>query len=368
MNAIFTLSVIGLSSLIAILIVIIVIGLAWKQYKKGAFFCFLPKNHVALIELDGRPIHYLVHKADKEATLLVLDEMRKRKIIKSDEEKSLLASKIISRDEDLWGLLVKWFNLHMTSMNPFSKIKPVVIIPSGIKDVIPPDSKLSAHMKQVEPIPEKFLRLAWPRVVYIPEIELLDQVKINLIAYATRVRVWNFHQIYYEFSGKISEMVDGAISSAFIQHLGIKDLSTFQTDDMTANMGAKSLYKKLQKKGLEAVGAFLEGGVAVSEWELGEEQARIRDANLAHAAAQAEKQVVITVAEGVAEEIKLRGNAEASVIREKGLAFAEAQTQLVKSYNGVTKDASRVATAKELAQPGSNIRVISGNVISNLGD
>jgi len=315
-----------------------------------------------------------MHRSDKEATEGAIDYMRNKNLITDSqykEVKNRVIERIVVRDEDLPGYLVRFFNLHLISLNPFARIKPVEVIKTGMKDSYAPGSPLSTHMKPATPECKQFLRLAWPRTNLIPEVELKDQVKVNLITTATKVRVWNLHQIYYEFSGKVSENVDGAIASAFIQHLGDISLDDFQKEDMTAKPyveGEKSLVASLRGKGLEAIGAFLEGGVAVSDWELGEGQKKIADANLARAAAEAEKKVVITEAEGFAEGVRIKGRAEADVIGLRGAAFAEANKQLVEAYGDDAKAASAVAVAQELSKPGSNVRAIGGNSILNLGE
>jgi len=162
-------------------------------------------------------------------------------------------------------------------------------------------------------------------------------------------------------------LVDEAIASAFIQHLGNINLGDFQVTNMTARTDSGSLYEKLSENGgLEAVGIYLEGGVAVSDWELGKDQKLIQEANLARAAAEARKKVVTTEADGIAESTRIKGLAEAEVIALKGKAFAEANKQLVEAYSDDVKAASNVAVAQELSKPGSNVRAIGGNSILNL--
>ena len=371
MNNIFPVTVIILLGLIVILLITIIYKLIMNEYKKGAFFCFLPHNHTALVELSGKPIRWLMHRSDKEATISTIEEMHCNGSITTaeyTEVKNRVIDRIVVRDEGLCGTLVKLFNLHLISVNPFARIKPIEVVKNGLKDSYDPNSPLSSHMRPTTTLSSSFLRLAWPRTNFIPEVELMDQVKINLIAAATKIRVWNLHKIYYEFSGKVSEMVDGAIASAFIQHLGNIDLNKFQTENMTARIGTGSLLEQLRGKGLESVGAYLEGGVAVSDWELGVDQKRIRDANLAHAAVQAEKLVAITEAEGLAEALKIKGQAEANVISLRGTAFAEANKKLVEAYGSDSKAASNVAVAQELSKPGSNVRAIGGNTILNIGE
>lgn len=364
--------------LILLTTLVIVAGLVYKQYKKGAFFCFLPLNHTALVEIFGKPVRWLMHEEDRKSTEETITKMVSDGIITADESQNILM-KIVVRHRLLSGLLVKLFNLHITSFNPFAKIKPVKVIKTGVKDVFNPESKLAEHMKPADEKEEKFLRLAWPRSVYVPEIELLNQFQINLITTATKLRVWNLPQIYYQFAGKVSEMTDKAIAAMFIQHLGTKALDKFQVEDMTAKLGPRSLRNKLQGKGLEAIGIYLEGGIEVSDWEPGKDQQAVKDAKLALVAAQARKDVqvkeaegkaesIILVAKAEAEEIRLKGESGAQVIDYQGTARAAASKKLVEAHNGNEKAAATVSVAVAISGPESKIRAIGTNIMANLED
>jgi hypothetical protein len=373
-------AIITLSSLIVILILIIAGKFGWQQYKKGAFFCFLPLNHAAMIDIKGKPVCILIHEADRVITESVINQMETLGVI-TKIEKDIMLDLMVSRKNSFWGILVSLFNLHYTNINPFTTIRPVGVIPTGLKAKkdIPSDSKLSEHMRDSEEVPEKFIRLAWPRVVYIHEIELKNLYNTNIIVGLTRLRVWNFIQIYYQFNGKISEKVDTTISAMFIQHLGTMTVEEFQKADMTANTNSGSLFSTMHMKGLEAIGMYLEGPIEVSDWEPGENQKPVRDANLERAAAEVKKETMFILAdanagkilrEGQAEAdvIGMKGSAEAEVITKKGTANAMASKKRVEAYNGDTKSSALVESAREIAQPGSNVRVIGGNVITNLGD
>lgn len=376
MNTTFQLLALGLICLFIVLVAIAFLGLLWNQYKKGAFFCFLPANHGAMISINKKPICMLLHDSDRVITESVINEMEAEKIIDAPY-RDVLLNLITSHKDGIRGLLVSLFNLHYTHWNPFTTIEPLEVIPEGLKPKteILPGSKLVTHMKDVKPISEKFLRLSWPRTVYIHEVEMKNLFSANFIAGFKGLRAWNFLQIYYKFNGKISAEVDTTISAMFIHHFEAMTLEDFQKADLTANTGPDSLFSKMKLIGLEAIGLYLEGPIEVSDWERGEDQEEIRNANLELAAAGVKSQTIITLADANAGKTRREGQAEADVIEMKGKAEAKTITKIttaeakgstkrVAAYNGDTKSAALVETANKL--PG--LKAIGNNTLLNLGD
>ena len=355
---IFVYSVMILGGLIIAASIIITINWLREKYLGGAFFCFLPSNHTACVAIKGNIVHYLMHKEDAYLTYEALEIMCAMGIIDKAGYRDI-AGKIVFHDEGFWGWLVENFNLHLTSINPFASIKPVEVIKSSIREGVTTGSDLEQHILVKPSELQKFLRLSWPRVKYITDVQLENQVVVHLLVQLSKVRVWNLPQIYREFGGKVSEKVDAAIASLFINHLSTMSLTQFQADDMTARVG---------EKGIEQFGVYLEGPLAVVDWEEGEGQRIITDANLRRAAANVDKETVIIEAQAKREAAILIGDGDAYKVEAVGNAHAKAAEALTKGFGGDAKAAARVAAARELSKPDSPLRVIGGSSIVNLGE
>ena len=364
---IFGYSVMILGGLIIAASIIIAANWLREKYLEGAFFCFLPSNHVACVAIKGQIVHYLMHKEDAHLTYEALEIMYAMGIIDKAGYKDI-ASKIVFHEERFWGWLVENFNLHLTSLNPFSSIKPVEVIKSSIREGVTTGSDLEQHILVKPSELQKFLRLSWPRVKYVSDVQLKNQVVVHLLVQLSKVRVWNLPQIYREFGGKVSEKVDAAIASLFINHLSTMSLTEFQADDMTARIGKGSLFEAMQAKGIEQFGVYLEGPLAVVDWEEGEGQQIVTDANLRRAAAEVDKQTRVIAAEAERDASRLVGEGEAFKVEAVGNAHAKAAEALTKGFGGDAKAAARVAAARELSKPDSPLRVIGGSAIVNLGE
>ena len=367
MNTILIYTVLVLGGLITLFSAILATNWLWKKYGEGAFFCFLPRNHTACVVIKGQLKCYLMHKEDAQDTLEALEKMRNEGII-DDAGYNKIADKIEYRDGGLFGTLVKLFNLHLTSLNPFTTIMEVEVIKSKTQGGSLTSKELEQHISVGEAKPEKFLRLSWPRLKYIPDIELDNQAGVSIIVQCARVRVWNLFQIYFEYRGKISAEVDGAIASMFVNYLGTMTLSAFQKADMTAKTGPGSLFEAMQGKGLEWAGVYLEGPLAVIDWELSKDQQIIRDATQKRAAAEIAKQTKTIEAEATRDAEKLLGEGEAARIKATGEAHAFAAEKLTSAFGGNAMAAAKVTVARELSKPESKIRVIGSGSIVNIGE
>ncbi len=304
------------------------------------FFVKIPKNHAVCVVISGKLVHYMCNVEDKarlQQRIGALPDGHKLEGFDFDT--------LVTRESHvIWGLFVRLFNLHFKSWIP-STLKEIKIVRTRLDPAYTADSPISkmvthssGHAEETTP----YLRLEFPRVIYLGDVELQGNVQVNLVLSVTGMCVLDLNEVFFVHTD-VSTWIDLQLRQAIINYLGTLTFEQFAKHDFMSNpvnefnlfmrdanptQGPKNSESKLNS-GISVIGVKIEGSASVADYELAESQELLRQAKVKREAAEVDKDTERLRAEAAAIGIKLEGDTkalvEAETIRQKGAADADAR-------------------------------------------
>lgn len=307
-----------------------------------AFFVIIPKNHAVCVVISGKLVHYMCHVEDKARLQKRIGALPDGHKLKGFDFDTLVTREL----HVIWGLFVKFFNLHFKSWIP-SSLKEIKIVRTRLDPEYTSDSPISKMIMHSggETAEENtpYLRLEFPRGIYLGNVELRGNVQINLVLSVTGMCVLDLNEVFFVHTD-VSTWIDLQLRQAITNYLGTLSFEAFAEHDFMSNPGNEfnmfmrdanptepsATDNQKLNSGISVIGVKIEGSASVPEYELGESQRLLREAKVKREAAEVDKKTAELNAEAAATTITLEGKAkanfEAEIIRQKGRADAEART------------------------------------------
>jgi regulator of protease activity HflC (stomatin/prohibitin superfamily) len=339
------------------------------------FFVKIPKNHAVCVVISGKLVHYMCHVEDKaklQERIKVLPAGHKLEGFDFDT--------LVTRESHvIWGLFVRFFNLHFKSWIP-STLKEIKIVRTRLDPAYTADSPISkmvthsnGHSEELTP----YLRLEFPRVIYLGDVELKGNVQVNLVLSVTGMCVLDLTEVFFVHTD-VSTWIDLQLRQANINYLGTLTFEQFAEHDFMSNPAnefnlfmrdanptkkARSSVLKLNS-GISVIGVKIEGSASIADYELAESQELLRQAKVKREAAEVDLSTAELNAQAAATGITLEGKAralvEAEIIRQKGAADADARR-----LTGAA-EAEAILLLKEAEAKGAEALAAAVNANSNV--
>lgn len=359
---------------------IIALVLWWLAPK---FFVKIPLNHIVCVVISGKLVHYMCNKADKVKLAERLSKFPEGHKIHS----GFTMSQIVTREDHwFWGLFVQLFNMHFKSWRP-SDLKKVKVIPTSINPDRNEQSELSDWVRYRGGKKEEeteFLRLEIPRVVFINDAELSNQVRIDAVMSVTGICILNPYEVFFVHSD-VSAWIDLMLYGAFTNYVARLNLTEFATHPFIADATtifnrfmrdenhptdddpAAADLRKIGNAGMVTAGFIITGTATVVDYALDESEERLRKAAAERQVAAEERESAQLRAEAAAATIVTEGEAkakaEATLIRARGQASAEAITAEGQAKaDAVGKMAEKIAGNQAIATVLANEALARGNI------
>jgi len=183
-----------------------------------------------------------------------------------------------------------------------------------------------------------FLRVKWPRQVYINNLELKHNVQIDLVTTCSEFTVSDPWLIYYN-NPQISRFADFRVKAAMINILGRMELKTVQQvlgfEDIQFTADNKGFTDSVAKTGFGEIGICVTGKFEIVEWDLGGSQQLVK-----------EQQQKLAVATARVETETKEGQAEAARMIEKAKGEAKRFKKIRKAIAGDPHTAMVLAAEK----------------------
>lgn len=301
----------------------------------------IPTNHCICVIKGGEIQWFVMNKQDKDKVLANLKKIGRT----NDWIKEHIKIKV------RWGLMKKLFGLHLISINPFCTIQFVTVVRTKVDSKIRGDDIHKIVIPEAEEKP--LLRLEFPRIVRVDNVELLSLAKVDEAVEVTKIQVADLYYVFATAQGKISESVDNAIKSAVktftngVNWVDFQAIDTSATANKFNNGGIAVLLdrttgqpKSIRLDGvknnlqIQHVGCLYpaDGFVGIYDWEADESQQKITEAMQDQAVAEAERISKMTRAVTYALELETKSKADAAAIVRLGAAEGEMYEKLFAAY------------------------------------
>ncbi len=325
-------------------IVLIFVCLMCLAYLLGIFI-FIPKNHIVCLVLKDNLVQYQSLSRDKDKILEAI------KRIPDTEPRKVLALKdangIVTRDTDrFWGLFVKFFNLHFTTLNPLVTLKQITIEKTHVNTEWKETDKFKDKIIRNGAEKTRFLRISWPRDGGNEGVDLKGGVSINLIWNVSEYTVWDLDYLFF-VSTNVSQKLDEQTRQGVATFYANMSIVEFQGSVRSSN-AASPLNQSMRDlddlgnyksgAGIYHVGLVMTGTIGIGDYQIDPKSQPVIDAQLEEVASQsalktaenkgeAQKTLLIKAGEGEAEAIKLKGKetAIAEGLKTAEIAKAEAE-------------------------------------------
>lgn len=326
------------------------------------FFVEIPTNHCVCVEIKGKFLHFMCGQEDREKLkkcFEVVPEINRPKDFK-------LECVIVREDDWFFGLFVKFFNLHFKSYNPFSKLRNVKIFRRRVN---PQFDSTTQELSKMIGFSEgskgeestEYLRLEYPRSIYIAEVEFFNQIQINLVLSVTGVYVFDWHSVFYVYR-EVNGALDLLLKQAVVRYMGLKTFDNFMNEDYSANplsdFNRFMRERPVENSGridesisgsssISGIGQIILGSTSISEYELSKSQEKLKTTMADREIAIIESDTRRINAEAQAEEIKTTRRAtldmDVANIKEKG----DAEAQRIEKLGNAINDNREVAGVLE---------------------
>lgn len=327
----------GTQAAVASILIIAMLGII-GFIMNPLFFVVIPKNHAVCVTIEGNLSHYMMSKKDKEKVLTALNVA----IAKLPAGHTLLTNpfdkdSIVCREEHpFWGMFVSLFNAHFKSWNFLSsKLKKISVKRTMKNPEFRKEGKVTSYVipsdKDEETTETQFLRLEFPRVGTVMNVELGDNTGINLAYSVSLLVVFDLEMAFFIRSAEFSVMIDEAIETAFLAYLkniNFEDytrlnfgtnpntpLNIFMREDNTSNDPEHS-------SGLSHIGILITGTVSVPAREAATGSEEMVKATTRKSVGNANAEALKIETEAKAKALEIETAAKAAAIIETGRADA----------------------------------------------
>lgn len=291
-------------------------------------FIKIPENHAVCLTLPGgRAKCILMNSVDKVKHMDAILSLPQEHPLRVKLEAEGFDNIVTREDHWFWGIFVIHFNLHWTS-----------ILPWGLKEVIVSRKKLNQQSKDLEgrvtisgDTEERtpFLRLFFPRVIFVSDLEIWDQVVLDLLLIVNGIRMLDLYEIFFvhqDISTQIDSQLEAAITN-WMRTLTMKEVQ--EMDKTPGNSSPFNTYLMetgTPSSGFSSIGAIVNRSSYVI-YEMNERSLKLQAELQSKQIAEAQQAGELVRANTAAQLRQIQAEAEAKAILLEARARADGQLE-----------------------------------------